>query len=85
MFRLLLSVVVCAALCCPSMARDPKEYDLDVNYDEARVPKYELPGEGKGVRTLFGSRSCLFPPRLPATEGRRCWATLRHRVGVSLV
>ena len=37
-------------------AREPKEYDKDVNYDEARLPHYDLPpllltGEGKKVTT----------------------------------
>lgn len=37
-------------------AREPKEYDRDVNYDEARLPAYDLPpllltAEGKKVTT----------------------------------
>lgn len=37
-------------------AREPKEYDRDVNYDEARLPEYDLPpllltAEGKKVTT----------------------------------
>ena len=39
-----------------SSAREPKEYDKDVNYDEARLPHYDLPpllltSEGKQVTT----------------------------------
>ena len=37
-------------------AREPKEYDKDVNYDEARLPVYDLPpllvsSEGKSITT----------------------------------
>ena len=41
---------------CVAQAREPKEYDSDVNYDEALLPKYDLPpllltAEGKPVKT----------------------------------
>jgi len=43
-------------IACATAAGQPKEDDLDVNYDEARVPRYELPpllvtAEGKPVTT----------------------------------
>jgi len=44
------------ALAGPSGAREKKEYDSDVNYDESRVPHYDLPAllvsaEGKAITT----------------------------------
>ena len=30
-------------LLCPADAREPKEFDKNVNYDEARLPAYDLP------------------------------------------
>lgn len=41
LMRLVLFVLV--ALPVASEAREPKEYDKDVNYDEERLPKYDLP------------------------------------------
>lgn len=45
-----------ACLCLSTLAREPKESDKDVNYDEARLPRYDLPSllvtsEGKPVTT----------------------------------
>ena len=53
------SLVVLALLLSNSFtlsAREPKEYDKDVNYDEARLPNYDLPpllltSEGKKITT----------------------------------
>lgn len=51
--QLMLFVVLSLSL---AEAREPKEYDRDVNYDEARLPEYDLPpllltAEGKKVTT----------------------------------
>lgn len=55
--RLLRGSLLCLALIMgvPADAREPKEYDHDVNYDEARLPAYHLPpllltAEGEIVR-----------------------------------
>jgi len=45
-----------ACLCLSALAREPKEYDKNLNYDEARVSAYDLPpllvsSEGKPITT----------------------------------
>ena len=52
----LLCFLVVAFVATAAGAREPKEYDKDVNYDEARLPKYDLPpllltAEGEKVTT----------------------------------
>jgi hypothetical protein len=39
----LLAIILTIALCAVASAREPKEHDADVNYDEARLPSYDLP------------------------------------------
>lgn len=45
-----------ACSCAPSLAREAKEYDKDVNYDEKKTPHYDLPpllvtSQGKRITT----------------------------------
>ena len=51
---LLLSLVLLSMI--PALAREEKEYDSDVNYDESKIPHYDLPpllvtAEGQKVST----------------------------------
>ncbi|MEM7316494.1 MAG: acetylxylan esterase [Planctomycetota bacterium] len=54
--RLFLTTVLLLSIATELSAREPKEFDSDVNYDESRLPKYDLPpllltAEGKQVTT----------------------------------
>ena len=51
-----LTTLVMVAHCLDGVARDPKELDRDVNYDEQKIPNYDLPpllrtAEGDEVST----------------------------------
>lgn len=53
--QLLPLLLLVGSVCCLE-AREPKEFDNDVNYDEARLPHYDLPpllvtAEGKKITT----------------------------------
>jgi hypothetical protein len=52
----LIMALLCFGYCSPAMAREAKEYDKDVQYDESRLPAYDLPpllvtSSGHPVRT----------------------------------
>ncbi|MEE2947348.1 MAG: acetylxylan esterase [Verrucomicrobiota bacterium] len=54
--KIIFSVVALGLAVCAMFARELKEFDNDVNYDESRVPHYDLPdplisAEGKPVTT----------------------------------
>ena len=58
MCRLIACFVLLANTVCifSSQAREPKEFDTDVNYKEERLPSYDLPpllltAEGKKITT----------------------------------
>ena len=58
-FHALLVTCFCLVtlLASPTLAREAKEYDGDVNYDEAKIPHYDLPAllvtsEGERVETV---------------------------------
>jgi len=62
--------VVCAIafsiIANPALAREPKEYDFDVNYEEDRLPKYQLPpllvtSEGDRITTAEEWRNIRRP------------------------
>ncbi|MCA9213203.1 MAG: acetylxylan esterase [Planctomycetales bacterium] len=55
-FRSLSCLLLVVCIASQLFAREPKEFDKDVNYDEARLPHYDLPpllltAEGKEVTT----------------------------------
>ncbi len=52
----ILSLLLCIASICTLEAKEPKELDKDVNYDEENLPAYDLPplltsSEGKPITT----------------------------------
>ena len=56
LMRSLRSALLTLLIVVPGFAREKKEYDADVNYDEARIPKYDLPpllvtSSGKRIST----------------------------------
>ena len=55
-FHIATFLLAITVLVTPAQSREPKEYDRDVNYDEARLPNYDLPpvlltSEGKKITT----------------------------------
>ena len=60
---LLILMAISSQVCS---AREPKEYDSDVNYKEARLPSYDLPpllltAEGKKITTADEWRNIRRP------------------------
>ena len=62
MNKLFLTCLLTLSAIGPSAAREPKESDKDIIYDEARVPAYDLPpllvsSEGKPITTELFAKS----------------------------
>ena len=64
--KIIFSVVAIGFTACVVFSRELKEFDNDVNYDEARIPRYDLPdplvtAEGKPVTTAEQWRNIRRP------------------------
>ena len=64
--KTIFTVAILGFATCVLFARELKEFDNDVNYDEARVPRYDLPdplitAEGKPVTTAEQWRNVRRP------------------------
>ncbi len=64
--KIIFSVVAIGFTSCVVFSRELKEFDNDVNYDEARIPRYDLPdplvtAEGKPVTTADQWRNIRRP------------------------
>ena len=64
--KIIFSVVALGFTACVVFSRELKEFDNDVNYDEARIPHYDLPdplvtAEGKPVTTAYQWRNIRRP------------------------
>ncbi|MBT3891270.1 MAG: prolyl oligopeptidase family serine peptidase, partial [Planctomycetaceae bacterium] len=64
--KIIFSVVAIGFTACVVFSRELKEFDNDVNYDEARIPRYDLPhplvtAEGKPVTTADQWRNIRRP------------------------
>ena len=64
--KIIFSVVALGFTACVVFSRELKEFDNDVNYDEARIPHYDLPdplvtAEGKPVTTADQWRNIRRP------------------------
>jgi len=61
-----LLIAILLLVCVPSSAREPKEYDSDVIYEESKIPQYDLPpllvtAEGEPVTTAEQWRTVRRP------------------------
>ena len=66
MKRTILCLTILCLACVPVCAREPKEYDSNVIYDENRIPTYDLPpllvtAEGTPVTTAQQWRTVRRP------------------------